>query len=487
MRVSRKRQLLADGLMLLVTMIWGGTFVMVKDATSSYPVFPFLSIRFGMATLALILVAGKRLRKLDWKGVSAGVLIGLFLFGGYALQTLGLQYTSASKAALITGLSVVLVPLISGVLSKKSPGVSALVGVGLATAGLFWLTLGGASKLSIQSGDLIVLGAAICFALHIVSVSVFAPRSDALALTIVQLATVAVLSIGITLIQGSGSPIIWPTPSWNVIGAAAFTGILATAVAFSLQTAMQRFTTPTHTALIFAAEPVFGVLFGVLLANEPLTAHIIAGGSLIVFGTIASEMNWDYELAERLEDILSPPIVFFPLLLLLGQLGAESQLIGLYWSLGISLFSIVGLVFVFRGALKRGAISDFYVSRRLERMNLKLVVPALISVTVPTIMIWVFNGPTGLRAGFAAMVVLAAINLAVTSVWKISYHSQVTAATATAFVLTFGTIATPLLLLIPVVIWARVKLDAHTLPQTLVGAFVGAGAIVLAFKHFLLF
>jgi len=115
------RQLRADLLLLLVTLIWGSTFVMVKDATASYPIFPFLTLRFGLATLALLLIGWRRLPSLGWKGVGAGVLIGLFLFSGYALQTFGLRYTSASKAGFITGLSVAIVPVLSTLLLRRRP------------------------------------------------------------------------------------------------------------------------------------------------------------------------------------------------------------------------------------------------------------------------------------------------------------------------------------------------------------------------------
>ncbi|MFH1926668.1 MAG: EamA family transporter, partial [Chloroflexota bacterium] len=115
---SRRRQIMADVALLLVTLIWGSTFVMVKDVVAGFPVYRFLTIRFALATLALILLAARRLVSATKKQIGAGVLIGLFLFGGYAFQTTGLKYTTASKAGFITGLSVVLVPLLSTLLLR---------------------------------------------------------------------------------------------------------------------------------------------------------------------------------------------------------------------------------------------------------------------------------------------------------------------------------------------------------------------------------
>ncbi|MBC7316075.1 MAG: DMT family transporter, partial [Chloroflexi bacterium] len=159
------RQLWADLALLLVALIWGSTFVMVKEATAAYPVFPFLALRFGLATVGLILIGGKRLRTLGWRGVGAGALIGLFLFGGYAFQTLGLRYTSASKAGFITGLSVAIVPLLSAAILRQRPQPQAAVGVCLAVTGLALLSLNAA--LHFDRGDLLVLACALSFALHI--------------------------------------------------------------------------------------------------------------------------------------------------------------------------------------------------------------------------------------------------------------------------------------------------------------------------------
>jgi len=284
---SRRRQLTADGLLLLVTAVWGGTFVMVKDAIRTYPVYQFLALRFSLATLVLLVVSGGRLRNLGWRGWGAGALIGVVLFAGYALQTIGLQYTSASKAGLITGLSVVMVPVLQSLMARQKAGFAVWAGVAMATAGLALLTLATVDGLSFARGDLIVLGCALAFALHIIAVSVFAPRTDALALTFVQVLVVALLALGMGFTEAP-----WRAPAGRVSFAAGFTGVLATAVAFAVQNSVQRYTTPTHTALLFAAEPAFAALFGVWLAGETLTPRGLVGGVLILLGTIVNEVPW---------------------------------------------------------------------------------------------------------------------------------------------------------------------------------------------------
>jgi drug/metabolite transporter (DMT)-like permease len=462
------QQLGADALLFLVAVVWGGTFVMVKDAVSAYPVFPFLTLRFAMATGALLAIGGRRLRRLGWRGVRAGVLIGLCLFVGYALQTLGLQYTSASKAGFITGLCVVLVPILSALLLRRRPSPPALIGVGLATVGLALLTL--THDLHVAAGDLIVLGGAVSFALHIVAVSAYAPAMDPLALTIVQVATVGVLSAGISLL----APGPFPVPGPSVRFAAAFTGILATAVAFAVQTAMQRFTTPTHTALIFAGEPVFAAIFGVLLAGDTMTAAAVTGGILIVVGTLVSEIRWSQRTATVISRFLSPQYVVLPLLLVLGVYQVTPWYRGLLWVGGIALVSVAVPLLLLRRELARGAISDWHISDRRERLQPVPVIASVMAVTLPLGLLLTLDGPRLLVVAFQSALLLVLLNHLITIGWKISQHVSSIAASTTLLTATLGIGAAPLLLLVPLVAWARVKVGAHTVAQTVMGGVAGS-------------
>jgi len=461
------RQVWADVLLLLVTLIWGSTFVMVKDATAAYPVFPFLTLRFGLATVALLVVGWRRLGSLGWKGWGAGALIGVFLLAGYGFQTVGLQYTTASKAGFITGLSVVMVPILSAILLKRQPSIESVLGVILAVIGLALLMLN--QELNIVRGDLIVLGCALSFALHIVAVSAFAPKSDPLALTIVQVGTVALLSGVISLL--TSTPLPAPTPStWFAAG---FTGILATAVAFGLQTSMQRFTTPTHTALIFAAEPVFAAVFGVLLAGDVMTGQGIAGGILIVAGTVASEVRWSERTGRILSRFLGPNYVLAPLILILGMCDPVSWQRGLLWA---GIVGLVGLglpLTLWWRELQQGRISDWHISNRTERLQPRIILATMLAAVGPVVLLLLFDGPRLLLVACLSALFLAVTNLAITFVWKISQHVSGVAATVTLITATLGVGASPILLLIPLVAWARVKVGAHTVGQTLAGGVVG--------------
>lgn len=281
---ERIKALQADLALLVVTMVWGATFVMVKEAVAVFPVFAFLALRFALAVLttAPLLLIGQS-NPIKSGELAAGCLVGLFLFAGYSLQTWGLRYTTSARAGFITGLSVVIVPVLSAVVLRRRPERGAIVGVALAVLGLGLLSWQGGLAPSL--GDLLILGCAFAFASHIVALGKFAPEMRPLPLTFGQLVAVALLS---SLLAGFlETPL--PRLKGHVLGAAAFTGVLATTFAFGVQTAAQRFTSPTHTALIFAMEPVFAALFGFLLAGETLGLREGIGCLCILAGMVISE------------------------------------------------------------------------------------------------------------------------------------------------------------------------------------------------------
>lgn len=292
----RRDQLTADAALLFVAAIWGATFVMVQDAVRGFPVFAFLALRFSLASLALLplLLLSRPARPAltsrpplpaRLAALLPGMLIGAALFAGYAFQTLGLRETTPAKAGFITGMSVVLVPLGQAIFLRRPPRRASLIGVTLAAVGLALLSL--QADLSLSRGDLLVLACAVAFAGHILLMGRYAPGWPPLRLAFVQIVTVALLSAATAL--WAEQPIGQPTGS--VWFAAAFTGLLATALAFFIQSRAQQATSPTHTALIFASEPVFAGLFSFLLIGELFGPRQLAGSALIVAGMVVSEIR----------------------------------------------------------------------------------------------------------------------------------------------------------------------------------------------------
>lgn len=292
--MKKLNPLTADIALLGVAIVWGATFVVVKNAIEIVPVYQFLVIRFLISFLLLFPAVFTSLKSITAKEIKYGVILGVFLFMGYAFQTIGLQYTSASKAGFITGMAVVLVPIFSWMLFNEVPGKIVIFGTFLAFLGLGLLSLQG--SLNIEYGDLLVLGCAVSFAFHITYVSKFAGQGRTTILTIIQIAMVALLSLPFSIMQEGWPRIYWTT---DLLTAIIITGLFATTIAFFLQTYMQRFTSAAHTALIFSTEPVFAALFAYLLIGEILSPRGILGGALILLGMLISEtsnMSWTGEL-----------------------------------------------------------------------------------------------------------------------------------------------------------------------------------------------
>ncbi|MDX6516217.1 MAG: hypothetical protein QOH73_1883 [Gaiellaceae bacterium] len=267
--------------LLLVTAVWGLTFVQVKDAVELYPLFAFLAVRFAIACGVLAPFALPRLRLLDRRGLLGGVAIGVFLAVGYALQTVGLQRTTVSSAGFITGLYVPLTPLCALVFFGVRARRAAWVGAFVATIGLALLS---GVQVGSLSGDLLLVGCAAVFALQIVFMERFAAGADALAFTFVQM-LVCLLGLGaVALVR---DPI--PVPhGWTVWSALVVTGVFASALAFLVQSWAQRTTSAMRTALIFALEPVFAGLFG-FLHGDRLGWLGWSGCAVIMLGIAISE------------------------------------------------------------------------------------------------------------------------------------------------------------------------------------------------------
>lgn len=283
-------RLRADGALALITAFWGITFVVVKDALGQADPFSFLALRFLVGAVALTALARREV--LAPLAVRRGLLLGTFLFLGFALQTVGLVTTTPSRSAFITGLNVVLVPLLGFVLFRRLPRIASLVGVVLAAVGLRYLTgvdmeEGG----GLSQGDWLTLGCAGAYAIHILLTERYAPKTGVGGLVAVQLWVVALLSA--LCLPFTEARVAW-TPGF--IGAVAFCGLFASALAISVQTWGQARTTAVRAALIYSLEPVYAAVYSVALGYEALGPREWVGGSLIIVGVLVAELGghvWD--------------------------------------------------------------------------------------------------------------------------------------------------------------------------------------------------
>lgn len=279
------KQLKADLALLAVTAIWGSTFVITKNILNNIPTYNFLALRFILAFIISSIVFYKNMIKINKNTIIYGLMIGTILFLGYAFQTVGLNYTTPSKSGFITGFSVVIVPITSSIISKKLPNKSTIFGVLCAIIGLGFMTLD--TSLSLNIGDLCTIICAFCFAFHIIFVGKYTNMVDSVSLAIIQIGVVGFISLMFSLTTHT-----FTLPNtlidWSGI---IYTGILATSGAYIIQNIMQKFTSPTHTALIYTAEPVFSAIFSFIILGDIMTTKAIIGSILILLGMILSEFK----------------------------------------------------------------------------------------------------------------------------------------------------------------------------------------------------
>ncbi|NUP48579.1 MAG: DMT family transporter, partial [Catenulispora sp.] len=263
--------------LVFTTAVWGSTFVVVKGAISTIPVLDFLALRFALAFVVMVAVRPRALASLGRSGWRHGVVLGVVLAGGYAAQTFGLVTASASVSGFITGLFVVFTPLIGAVLLRRRVAGVVWAAVVVATVGLGLISLHG---LAVGRGELLTVGGAMFFALHIVGLGEWSHRSDAYALAVVQIGTVAAVSLGLALASDRAHVMVLPSGAsgWGAVG---ITALLGTAAGFFLQTWSQARMPATRAAVVLTMEPVFAGITGVL-SGESLAARGWVGAALVL-------------------------------------------------------------------------------------------------------------------------------------------------------------------------------------------------------------
>jgi len=294
-RVSSNPQLRADAALVAVTFVWGLSFVVVRNVLFESPPMAFLFWRFVVASVAVLLLASRSPRTPGL--LRDGTIVGLLLGSGMALQVFGQVETTASKAAFLTGLSVVLTPFAAYLRSRRLPSIENGLGIALASLGFVLLTFP-REGWSVTRGDAFVLCAAVVFAFYVVELSERAPSHDALALTAVQLPTVACVAGALSLLLrlpltvGLAIPVAEARPlilSRTFLASVLYLGTIGTVGTFFGQAWAQRRISATHAAILFALEPVFAALFAAWLLGESLGGRGMAGAGLVLAGIVVSE------------------------------------------------------------------------------------------------------------------------------------------------------------------------------------------------------
>ncbi len=287
-QVDKRKSILADMSLLLVAIVWGGGFVAVKDALNTIAPFYIVAIRFIIATLLLCIVFWKKIKIITKKDIKAGFIVGIFLFGGFATQTVGLQYTTPGKQAFLTATYVVIVPFLSWVINQKRPDGYSIIAAFITLIGIGMLSL--ENSLNIGLGDSLTLLCAVLFAAQIVAISFFTSDIDPVVLTIIQLAVCALFSTAVAVI-------FEPVPremGIQGIMSILYLGLFSTMLALIIQNVAQKYTTETHAAIILSLESLFGCLLSVILLGELFTSKMILGSIFIFIAVITSETKWEF-------------------------------------------------------------------------------------------------------------------------------------------------------------------------------------------------
>lgn len=271
--------------LVLITMIWGTTFLVVHNALAVTGPLMFVGLRFGAAALVLGLIALPALRRVTKRELVAGTLIGVSIFFGYTLQAYGMQTITSSQSAFITAMYVPLVPLLQWAVMRKAPRAMAWAGIALAFAGLVLLAGPGATSIGLARGELLTLAATLAIAAEILLISMFAGQVDTLRVSVVQLAVASLVAFVAMPVMGEEVPAF----SWFLVLAALGLGLASGVIQVTMNWAQRR-VSPTKATLIYAGEPVWAGLVG-RLAGERLPGLALVGAGLIVLSVVVSELK----------------------------------------------------------------------------------------------------------------------------------------------------------------------------------------------------
>jgi len=266
--------------LLSVAAIWGGAFIFSKNALHDIGPFYFLFFRFGIAAIILAIFCGKRLKLIKWQYIKPSLIIGFWLFLGFATETIGLQYTSVANTAFISAFYVVLVPLLSFFFSRKISSLQIIMAI-IAFCGLALFTLD--RSFHINRGDILVLACAFCFSLHFLYVDRFTAFIDSVLLSFLQILVTCILC-GICALIFEPPPQSFTPDVWKGL---IYGSTLASAYAFFIQVWVQKILSPVQTSVTLTSKSLFGLLFGWLFMEEVFIPRQLVGGTILIFSIIA--------------------------------------------------------------------------------------------------------------------------------------------------------------------------------------------------------
>lgn len=293
------RKYLGEGALLLNTIIWGGTFALIKNALTDISPLLFLGIRFFIAAAILFPFIYKIVRQTDRKTFVAGSVLGLFYFFGFATQTVGLSYTTATKSGFITGTFVVIIPILQTIIEKKKPKWYNIVSIIFVMIGLIFLSSSGDNLLQFINelgsdfnfGDFLTLLCAVLFAFQVVYVDVFTKKYDYMPMVFIQLLITGIGGfLGSILLSSIGLETVKFNLTTNLIFALVYTSVFASIIATIIQLKYQKVVSPTKAGIIYSFEPIMAAVLAFFIVGEKISKFGMFGGVFIVIGLLLSEI-----------------------------------------------------------------------------------------------------------------------------------------------------------------------------------------------------
>lgn len=288
-KINKSKGLYADLSLIIVAFIWGGGFVAVKNALDNVKPFYILSIRFLLSFILLSIIFYKKMKNITKEDIKAGFIIGVYLFLGFATQTVGLQYTTAGKQSFLTGTYVVLVPFLYWIVSRKSPGLQSTIAAFLTLVGIGFLTLNG-KGFNLNKGDFLTLICALFYAAQIIAIGHYAQDRDPILLSIIQMGFAGFVSLVLAVIF---EPFPYGINSSSFF-AIFYLVIFSTLLAFLVQNVAQKYTLSTHAAIILSLESVFGSILSVIILKERFTFTMVLGCLFIFLAILLTEAKFDF-------------------------------------------------------------------------------------------------------------------------------------------------------------------------------------------------
>lgn len=275
----KNKSLAAELGLLFVTIIWGSAFVVVKNTTSLVPTNYIIAIRFGIASLLMLVFFFPHIKKMNFQSVKAGIILAVLLYVSYYLQTIGVKYTTAGNNAFLTAVYVVVVPFLYWIIKNKKPDVYNVLSALICIIGIGLLSLH--SGFSMNIGDTLSLLCGITFAAQIVGISILTEKNDPILLSFTQFVFTAIISFAVAFRTESFPTQLASNTVWSLL----YIGVFSTMVALVMQNVCQKYVPPAKASLIMSLESLFGSLFGILFLNETLTLKTF-GGCLLIFAAI---------------------------------------------------------------------------------------------------------------------------------------------------------------------------------------------------------